>query len=80
MTTGNRSAVFIHGLWLHTTSWEPWLDRFRESGYEPVAPGWPNEPSTVEEAREHPEVVANIGIDEVTSHMAEIIDGLDETR
>ena len=31
MTTGNRSAVFIHGLWLHATSWSPWLELFRES-------------------------------------------------
>ena len=77
MTNGNRPAVFIHGLWLHATSWSPWLELFRESGYEPIAPGWPNEHSTVAEAREHPEAVANIGIDDVTSHMAEIIDGLD---
>jgi pimeloyl-ACP methyl ester carboxylesterase len=77
MTTGNRSALFIHGLWLHANSWSPWLELFGESGYEPIAPGWPNEPPTVAEAREHPEAVANIGIDDVTSHMAEIIDGLD---
>ena len=29
------------------------------------------------EAREHPELVANVGIDDVTSHMMQIIDGLD---
>ncbi len=50
--------VFIHGLWLHATSWGPWLDLFREAGYEPTAPGWPNEPATVAEAREQPELVA----------------------
>jgi pimeloyl-ACP methyl ester carboxylesterase len=77
VTAGGRPAFFIHGLWLHATSWEPWLDRFRDSGYEPVAPGWPNEPPTVEEARAHPEVVANIGIDEITAHMAQNIEGLD---
>ncbi len=77
MVTGNRPAIFIHGLWLHSTSWSPWLDLFRDAGYEPVAPGWPNEPPTVVEAREHPELVANIGIDEGTSHMAQIIDDLD---
>lgn len=71
-----RPAVFIHGLWLHATSWSPWLERFRDAGYEPLAPGWPNEPSTVEEARARPDEVANIGIDEITTHMAEIIDGL----
>ena len=34
------------------------------AGYEPIAPGWPNEPRTVAAAREHPELVADIGIDE----------------
>jgi pimeloyl-ACP methyl ester carboxylesterase len=74
--TAGRPVVFIHGLWLHATSWSPWLERFREAGYEPVAPGWPNEPATVEEAREHPDEVANIGIGEITTHMAEIINGI----
>ena len=66
--------MFIHGLWLHATSWAPWLDLFRESGYDPMAPGWPHEPDSVEEARANPDAVANIGIDEVTDRIAEIID------
>src|SRR6185369_3049408 len=66
-------VVFIHGLWLHASSWEGWLERFRTAGYEPVAPGWPGEPATVAEAREHPEAVAGSGIDEVTDHFAEIM-------
>ena len=76
--TAGRPTVFIHGLWLHASSWAQWLDHFREAGYEPLAPGWPNEPPTVDEARSHPELVANIGIDDVTAHMAAIIDGLEE--
>ena len=77
MNAGGRPVVFIHGLWLHATSWTPWMELFAESGYEPIAPGWPNEPPTVEEARQHPEVVANVGIDEITTHMAGIVDALD---
>ena len=23
-------VVFIHGLWLHATSWQPWVDLFRD--------------------------------------------------
>ena len=69
-------VVFIHGLWLHATSWGPWVDLFREAGYEPIAPGWPHEPRTVAEARENPELVADIGIDDVADHYAGIIDGL----
>ena len=71
-------VVFIHGLWLHATSWSSWLELFREAGYNPIAPGWPGEPDTVAEAREHPEYVANIGINDITGHYADIIDGLDQ--
>jgi alpha-beta hydrolase superfamily lysophospholipase len=71
-----RPAVFIHGLWLHATSWNPWLDKFRAAGYDPIAPGWPNEPPTAEEAREKPDLVANVSIDDVTEHYAKIIAGL----
>jgi len=70
-------VVFIHGLWLHATSWGAWQELFLDSGYEPIAPGWPHEPSTVAQAREQPELVANIGIDDVTEHYADIIGGLD---
>lgn len=78
MKDSKRSVVFIHGLWLHASSWEPWIDRFRDDDYKPIAPGWPNEPATVAEARANPDVVANVGIDEITDHFSTIIDGLDE--
>ena len=76
--TGTRTpVVFIHGLWLHATSWGPWLDLYREAGYEPIAPGWLGEPSTVAEAREHPELVADKSIDDEVAHFTEIIGTLD---
>ena len=35
MTAPSRTPVlFVHGLWLHGTSWGPWMDIFREAGYE----------------------------------------------
>jgi pimeloyl-ACP methyl ester carboxylesterase len=77
MATERTPVVFIHGLWLHATSWGPWLELFRQAGYEPIAPGWPGEPPTVEEAREQPELVADMSIDDATGHYAEIIDSLD---
>jgi pimeloyl-ACP methyl ester carboxylesterase len=77
--TGTRTpVVFIHGLWLHATSWGPWLELFREAGYEPVAPGWPGIPDTVEQARAHPDSIAGHGIEAVTRHYAGIIEGLPE--
>jgi pimeloyl-ACP methyl ester carboxylesterase len=73
-----RPAVFVHGLWLHATSWQPWLDLFAQRGYDPIAPGWPYEPPTVAEARRHPEAVAGLGIEQVADHYAGIIEGLSE--
>jgi pimeloyl-ACP methyl ester carboxylesterase len=71
-------VIFIHGLWLHATSWDPWIEMFRAEGYAPIAPGWPGDPDTVAEARETPESIADHGIDDVVEHFAKIIRGLDE--
>ncbi|HTI28506.1 MAG TPA: alpha/beta fold hydrolase [Kutzneria sp.] len=77
MADNRTPVVFIHGLWLHATSWQPWIDHFDAAGYSAVAPGWPHEPDTVEGAREHPEAVADTTIDQATEHFASIIAGLD---
>jgi non-heme chloroperoxidase len=77
MTSPGSPVVFIHGLWLHATSWGPWLELFQTAGYVPLAPGWPGEPDTVEESRNHPELVAGTGIDDAVEHYAQIIRGLD---
>jgi pimeloyl-ACP methyl ester carboxylesterase len=76
MTSARTPVVFIHGLWLHATSWAPWLELFRQAGYEPVAPGWPGIPDTVEDARANPDSIADHGIEAVTRHYAGIIDAL----
>jgi pimeloyl-ACP methyl ester carboxylesterase len=77
MTAPRTPVVFIHGLWLHATSWAPWVEYFAAAGYDPIAPGWPNEPDTVELAREQPDLVANTSIDDATAHFTKIIDALD---
>ncbi len=78
MTSTRTPVVFIHGLWLHATSWAPWLELFRQAGYEPVAPGWPGIPETVELARANSDSIADHGIEDITRHYASIIDGLPE--
>ncbi len=76
MVETRTPVVFIHGLWLHASSWGPWLDLFTEAGYAPAAPGWPGIAGTVEEARANPDSIAGHGIDDVTRHYAKIIDEL----
>lgn len=69
-------VVFVHGLWLHATSWGPWAERFAAAGYDPLTPGWPGEPDTVPAAKATGDDVAGNGIDEIVAHYAEIIAGL----
>ncbi|HEX5404265.1 MAG TPA: alpha/beta fold hydrolase [Pseudonocardiaceae bacterium] len=69
-------VVFIHGLWLHATSWAPWLTLFEEAGYQPVAASWPGDADTVELTRANPDAVANYGIDDVVEHIANMIETL----
>jgi non-heme chloroperoxidase len=74
----SNPVVFIHGLWLLPSSWDPWADFFKQAGYAPLTPDWPDDPATVEGARAEPEVVAKKTLKQVAHHTAEIIDALDK--
>ena len=66
-------VVFIHGLWIHSSAWTPWMEHFRSAGYEPHAPGWPGDPDTVEQAQRNPASIGGKGIDDVVAHYAAFI-------
>jgi pimeloyl-ACP methyl ester carboxylesterase len=72
MATPRVPVLFIHGLWLHPASWQPWLTLFGEAGYAATAPGWPGVPGTVAEARAHPERQAGTGIGDAVQHYARL--------
>jgi pimeloyl-ACP methyl ester carboxylesterase len=76
--SGKTPVVFIHGLWLLPSSWQNWLDLFAEAGYAPLAPGWPDDPETVEAARANPQAFAGKGVVQVADHFAEAIGVLDK--
>lgn len=71
--SGRTPVVFVHGLWLHASSWDRWAALFAEAGYATLAPGWPGDPETVEASRQHPEAIADKGVEEATEHYASII-------
>jgi len=70
-------VVFVHGLWLLPSSWDRWAALFDEAGYAAVAPGWPDDPETVEEANANPEVFAGKTVGQVADHVADVIGKLD---
>ncbi len=72
-TQGKQPVVFVHGLWLLASSWDNWRQLFEEQGYTTLTPGWPDDPETVAEAIDDPEVFARKRIKQVTDHYADAI-------
>jgi pimeloyl-ACP methyl ester carboxylesterase len=71
-------VVFVHGLWLLPSSWDRWRAMFEEAGYTTLAPAWPDDPETVEEANEHPEVFAHKTVGQVADHFEKVIGKLSQ--
>jgi non-heme chloroperoxidase len=73
---GRRPVVFVHGLWLLAGSWDRWRKHFEDAGFATLAPGWPDDPETVADARGNPDVFAHKTVKQATDHHADIIDQL----
>src|SRR5438552_7837698 len=71
--TAATPVVFVHGLWLLPSSWEPWAQLFEAAGYIAVTPGWPDDPQTVEEAKADPDVFARKSVGQVADYVDGII-------
>ena len=66
-------VVFIHGLWIHSDAWQPWVELFRSAGYDAMAPGWPGDGATVQQTRANADAVANKGIEDITEAYRSVI-------
>jgi non-heme chloroperoxidase len=75
--SGRTPVVFVHGLWLLPSSWDRWRAVFEDAGYSTLTPGWPDDPETVAEANERPEVFANKSVGDVADHLDDVIRKLD---
>lgn len=70
-------VVFIHGLWIHSSAWAPWIELFAANGYDATAPGWPGDADTVEQTRANAEALDDVGIEQICHHYADYIETLD---
>jgi non-heme chloroperoxidase len=43
---GRELVLFVHGLWLHASSWREWALEFDRAGYDCLSFRWPGEPTT----------------------------------
>jgi non-heme chloroperoxidase len=71
--SGKTPIVFVHGLWLLPSSWDRWRAVFEEAGFTTLSPGWPDDPNTVEEAKQHPEVFAHKTIGQIADHFEDVV-------
>src|SRR6185437_17062662 len=71
--SGKKPVIFVHGLWLLSSSWDRWRALFEEQGYTTLAPIWPDDPETVEAANQDPHVFAHKRISQITDHYVEAI-------
>jgi alpha-beta hydrolase superfamily lysophospholipase len=72
-----RDIVLIHGLWVTALSWEHWIKRYSDRGYNVLARGWPGMDIPIEELREDPSGVAHLGLTEIIDHFDAIVRELD---
>ena len=75
--SGKQPVVFVHGLWLLDSSWDRWATFFEDAGYVAVTPGWPDDPTTIDEARQHPETFAGKSVGDIAAYQQTIIEKLD---
>ncbi|AWB85705.1 alpha/beta hydrolase [Mycetocola zhujimingii] len=71
--SGRPPIVFVHGLWLLSSSWDRWRTLFEDAGYATLAPIWPDDPATVVAARQDPAVFAHKMVGQVTEHFLDAI-------
>ena len=37
----SRQIVFVHGMYMNGSSWDPWVEVAKSKGFDPIAPSWP---------------------------------------
>ncbi len=70
-------VIFVHGLWIHASAWQPWLDLFATHGYPVSAPGWPGDAATVADTRADADALNDVGIAQIVEHYAALIAALE---
>jgi len=76
--TSPATIVLIHGLWMTPLSWENWIDRYEGRGYRVLAPAWPGMDVPIEQLRDDPSAIEQLGIEEIVDHYDAIVRDLDE--
>jgi pimeloyl-ACP methyl ester carboxylesterase len=80
-SSGTKTIVLIHGLWMTPLAWERWVARYQAQGHTVLAPGYPgiaDGTAGVAALRNDPSPLADIGVREVLDHLTQVIGELPE--
>jgi pimeloyl-ACP methyl ester carboxylesterase len=72
------TVVLIHGLFMTALSWEKWVERYSQKGYQVIAKSWPGMDGDIEQLRGDPSGVEHLGIGEIVDYYDALIRELDE--
>jgi pimeloyl-ACP methyl ester carboxylesterase len=67
------TIVLVHGLWVTPRSWENWVTRFRDQGYNVLTPTYPGFEGEVEALRADPTPIAECDINETIDHLVSVV-------
>jgi len=71
--TTAETIVLIHGLWMTAHSWEYWVERYEDRGFNVIARSWPGMDGDIDELRRDPSGIEHLGIEEIVDYYADMI-------
>src|SRR5690348_2284096 len=76
----SKTIVFIHGCFVHASTWDHWQAYFQSKGYTTIAPPWPYKEAAPSILRnQHPNSpIASLRLKQVLQHYIDIIQQLPE--
>ena len=74
-----KTAIFITGAWMHTSSWDKFRSAFEAAGYTTSAPAWPYLDASPLALRTHPDRrLGSLTLQQIVAHYQTIIGNLPE--
>lgn len=75
-----KTVVFIHGMYLTPSVWQPWEEYFQNLGYKTQSPAWPlHDTSVMKQNSVHPnEKLAELTLPEIVQYYKELIEAMEE--
>jgi len=73
-----QTVVLIHGLFLSHSSWDSWIEHYRQRGVQATAIPWPGLEGSVAELRSNPEPLTQLDIKKVLDHLIGVLQGFEQ--